>query len=327
MLAWYPQPFRREQAEEVLAVLMAGARQGQRRPRLMESADLIRSALGMRLRPVGPEPPNRGWADALAVFSVVAPLFLLVVDILYVALPYHLPPGNQQFFGYPPLSGPFLLQSPGFDFAVGCQVIIAALVLLGLRRIALAATTAFVFYWILARYAFPIPLVDLLSTSVCILEAAALIASPGPRRGRQLMNWGHGVVLLLAAAAVMVSLVTSALINLPPWMSFHGPRPDPSGYLVITVILAAAAGVLALRLDRYFLLLLAAMFYPYAIQMTGAAYAGPLGSVITSSVSGGYLILLYLPPLLFACAAVITAAMPLRSRVLLPTDPGKPGLT
>lgn len=96
---------------------------------------------------------------------------------------------------------------------------------------------------------------------------------------------------------------------------------------MITVVLAAAAGVLALRLDRYFLLLLAAMFYLYAIQMTGAAYAGPLGSVITSSVSGGYLILLYLPPLLFACAAVITAAMPLRSRVLLPTDPGKPGPT
>jgi hypothetical protein len=218
---------------------------------------------------------------------------------------------------------------PGYDFAVGCQVIIAALVLLGLRRMALAATTAFVFYWILARYAFPIPLADLLSTSVCILEAAALIASPGPRRGRQLMNWGHVVVLVLAAAAVMVSLVTSALINLPRWMSFHGPRPDPSGYLVITVVLAAAAGMLAvaLGLDRYFLLLLAAMCYPYAIQMTGAAYADPLGSLITRGVSGGYLILLYLPPLLFACAAVITAAMPLRSRVLLPADPGKPGLS
>jgi hypothetical protein len=35
LLAWYPQPFRREQAEEVLAVLMAGARQGQRRPRFL----------------------------------------------------------------------------------------------------------------------------------------------------------------------------------------------------------------------------------------------------------------------------------------------------
>jgi hypothetical protein len=39
------------------------------------------------------------------------------------------------------------------------------------------------------------------------------------------MNWGHVVVLLLAAAAVMVSLVTSALINQPRWMSFHRQRP------------------------------------------------------------------------------------------------------
>ena len=51
LLAWYPPEFRRENGQEILAVLMAGARDGQRRPGLAESADLIRSGVWMRLRP------------------------------------------------------------------------------------------------------------------------------------------------------------------------------------------------------------------------------------------------------------------------------------
>jgi hypothetical protein len=51
LLAWYPREFRRENGQEVLAVLMAAARPGQRQPGLAESADLIGNGLGMRLRP------------------------------------------------------------------------------------------------------------------------------------------------------------------------------------------------------------------------------------------------------------------------------------
>jgi hypothetical protein len=54
LLAWYPPQFRRENGPEILAVLMAGARDGQRRPGLAESADLIRSGLWMRLHPSVP---------------------------------------------------------------------------------------------------------------------------------------------------------------------------------------------------------------------------------------------------------------------------------
>ena len=54
LLAWYPRAFRREHGQEILAVLMAGARAGQRRPGLAESADLIRSGLWLRLRPSVP---------------------------------------------------------------------------------------------------------------------------------------------------------------------------------------------------------------------------------------------------------------------------------
>jgi hypothetical protein len=51
LLACYPRAFRRENGQEILAVLMACAPDGQRRPGRAESADLIRSGLRMRLRP------------------------------------------------------------------------------------------------------------------------------------------------------------------------------------------------------------------------------------------------------------------------------------
>jgi hypothetical protein len=54
LLAWYPRAFRDEHGPEILAVLMACAPDGQRRPGLAESADLIRSGLWMRLRPSVP---------------------------------------------------------------------------------------------------------------------------------------------------------------------------------------------------------------------------------------------------------------------------------
>jgi hypothetical protein len=50
LLAFYPRAFRREHDQEILSVLMAGAAEGQRRPRLAESANLLRNAIFMRLR-------------------------------------------------------------------------------------------------------------------------------------------------------------------------------------------------------------------------------------------------------------------------------------
>jgi hypothetical protein len=54
LLAWYPREFRQENEQEILAVLLACAPDGQRRPGLAQSADLIRSGLWMRLRPSVP---------------------------------------------------------------------------------------------------------------------------------------------------------------------------------------------------------------------------------------------------------------------------------
>jgi hypothetical protein len=58
LLAWYPRAYRRENEQEILGVLMAGAREGQRRPGPAEAADLLRGALWMRLSPGAARPPR-----------------------------------------------------------------------------------------------------------------------------------------------------------------------------------------------------------------------------------------------------------------------------
>ena len=50
LLALYPHGFRDEHREEMLSVLLAGADDDQAWPRLGEAVDLVRRALGLRLR-------------------------------------------------------------------------------------------------------------------------------------------------------------------------------------------------------------------------------------------------------------------------------------
>jgi hypothetical protein len=214
LLACYPPHFRAGQGDEMLGVLMASAGQDQRRPGLLDTLDVLRSAAGMRLRSLRSGPENRGWADGLAMFSVLAPLFLVLSSLLGLVWPLrvaHIVVGRhagtparlvvEQRFGW---NWHQLLGMSGFRIALTGQVVVAALVLLGLRRLALLAIAGSVVYWLAARYWIPYPL-QLLTTSIYLLEAAALTVSPGPRHGRHLVNWGHGVVLLLAAGAVQAS--------------------------------------------------------------------------------------------------------------------------
>lgn len=49
LVACYPRSFRRENEEEIVTVLLATAQEGQRRPGIAESADLIRGAIRMRM--------------------------------------------------------------------------------------------------------------------------------------------------------------------------------------------------------------------------------------------------------------------------------------
>lgn len=327
LLAWYPAAFRREQEDEMLAVLMAGAREGQRRPGLVESADLIRNALVMRVRLIGSRSEGRPWMDGLALLSVAAPLVLLAASVLEVAVPYRVPARAgitnwpPVLFRHPEIGGLHLMSFPPFDIALGCQAAIAALVLLGLRWLALAAIAGSAGCWIAGVYLVP-ELLPVLSASVFMLAGAALIASPGPRRGRQLLTWRHGIVLLLAAAAVQVSTAMYDAMS-PITQILARTSPGITVYFAVSVALAAAAAILAVvfRLNRYFLPLLAVMFYPYVLQLIprNSSNDDLIGLPTTQ-----HLTLLFLPALLLAIVAVLSAVLSRHSRALPSPEPKGP---
>jgi hypothetical protein len=302
LLACYPARFRGEHGEELLAVLLASARDGQRRPGLVESASLLGSGLGMRLRPDVSRSARQGWANALAAFSLAGPLFLLPTTVL-VTLAGHYVVQRSYFT--------VLLGLPRFWITFGFQMVLAALVLAGLRRAALVVTAAlgvcsFAVY--LDGYLFTFhlwsPQVEsLLAISVCIVEVAALLGSPGPRRGRDLVHWGHGVVLLLSAAALASY---SVLLR-------QAPREPPVTLLLTVIVVAVIARLArAVRLSRYFRLLLGALACPYAVLLASRAFRWPWFYLTFHE----WLALLFAGPVLTAAVAVISTVRPRRRQII-----------
>ena len=81
LLRWYPAWYRGQHEEEMLGVLMTAARPGQRRPGVRESADLLWSALRIRVRTVLRGAASRPWADTLTLFGVLVPLLMVVLRV------------------------------------------------------------------------------------------------------------------------------------------------------------------------------------------------------------------------------------------------------
>jgi len=333
LLGAYPLSFRREQEEEMLAVLMAGASPGQRWPGLAEAADVIRSGLGMRLRRAGLPPGSLGWADALMVFSLAVPLLVVAVGLLDVALPYPLPRVSEVGFRDPyaprEFGGLSLLHVPSFDIAVGGQVLIAVVVLLGLRRLALAVVAAAAAgFWIAAANNAGIPEpMWVLGAAALPLEALALIVVPSGRRDRWLLRWREGVGLLLAAGAVQVLTLMSDARSPFAWptivlqstaTSAHFkilPQPGIEGYVAAILVLAAAVAGLAvtLKISR-FVLLLVVLCYPVVAQLVASVRYEHTD--LMDFFRAGNLAVLWLPPLLLLAGIMIHAYTRLRERVV-----------
>lgn len=81
ILAWYPRSFRRESEDEVLAVLLATAAEGQTRVGLAEAWDLVRGGLRMRLWPAAPRPRTVRAAVTLMLAGAIAELAALIITI------------------------------------------------------------------------------------------------------------------------------------------------------------------------------------------------------------------------------------------------------
>jgi hypothetical protein len=80
LLACYPRAYRRENEEEILAVLLACARDGQQRPGLAVSADLIKGAMRTRLWPASRPPRTVQMAVRLMCAGVATQLAALIIE-------------------------------------------------------------------------------------------------------------------------------------------------------------------------------------------------------------------------------------------------------
>jgi hypothetical protein len=325
-LLWlYPREFQARRGAEMLGVLMAGARDDQWRPAAGDVADIVRGSLLIRLRG-----PRGGWAPALAAFALLAPVFLVLTDILLAAFPYwesRAGAGTRWHIG----GIPYLTQ-PGSGFpllAIG-PVLVAAAVLAGWRRTALAtlivAAAADLAQWsglalrlvILSRSraaghlalwigapsmggrsldpsaTLPYSL-ELVTITVFLLEAVALIAVDS-RALRRRPNWRLAVPVLVLAVGVQAWALA--------FDSLQDSVPEPFGFVIAGFAFAGIALLLPLGLGLGWrvTLLLAAVCYPCALgvgwtfaQVHGNDYVGTLA---LSSLTPTDVLALYLPPLL-----------------------------
>jgi len=81
ILAWYPRSFRADSEDEILAVLMATAEDGQTRVGPAEAWDLVRGALRMRLWPAAPRPRSVRVAVKLMLAGAAAELAAMIAVI------------------------------------------------------------------------------------------------------------------------------------------------------------------------------------------------------------------------------------------------------
>ena len=260
LVACYPARYRRVHEEEMLAVLMTAAPESKRRPGLAEAADLLLGALRVRLQPSRADVAEPAWRDALAILSVILPVVILMIPALQVT-------------------------------QLGAPLVLAALVLLRLRRLAALAAAAMLIW--LAFFSGSGTLVngtiDAPGYLALGLEIVALTASAGPRRGLQFLTWKHAAVTVIATLAVTTYPLT-----------------------VIAIAVICAAMALTSSLSRWLLVLLAIPAYPYLLGSPFSALGGqlPPGLHIARAylpTGLAYITSAYLPPLVLLVTAVIAA--------------------
>jgi hypothetical protein len=297
LLRLYPREFRARHAEEMIGVLLAGAADGQDRPARGDVIDIVRGSLLERLRG-----PRGGWPLALSAFALVAPLILVLADILQVAFPD--PEGQPAM----------VLSQPAFLILVAGHLIVAAAVLAGLRRTALAALviaaaadyTQWTAFHVLSPGAGTI---TFLTIAVFLLEAIALAAAD-PRAARRREGWPQVLPALAVAVAAQLLALSSAAARAA------GAHVPSGNTMVIGCVLALLAVLLPLPLGIGWRasLLLAAACYPLVVL--AAAFcpafgwlprALGMGRVPAPEAHTIIVTILYLPPLLVLGRAVAQA--------------------
>ena len=345
LLRLYPREFRARRAEEMIGLLMASAADGQNRPARGDVSDIVRASLQARLRG-----PRGGWRFALSAFALAAPLFLVLTDILQVAFPYSesqaagpsriaileahgVPAADILQTALVPLQvgGLQFLSQPAFLVLAAGHLLVAAAVLAGLRRTALAAlviaAAADYRQWTAFQVFRPgAGTIMFLTIGVFLLEAIAL-AAVDPRVARRREGWQHVFPALALAIAAQLLAFSFDASRVGDIMLRNGGELHPTSgntILAIGCVLALLAVLLPLPLGLGWRasLLLAAACYPLVIL--AASGSGPAFGMLPETLGMGrmpspeahmlILTILYLPPMLILGLAVAQAIRTRRPR-------------
>lgn len=230
LLACYPADHRAEHEAEMLDVLMAGARPGQARPSLADTADLLHGAVRIRVRRAARGGTGSPWPGALAVAGFLAMLVLLGDGLRFLLGA----PESAAIIAGELDEGRSLPGLLVFHFSTGpywlAWAVIAALAWRGPRRLAARAACAVTgAQAVLVVYGTTLPdapgawrvtaLTSILP--LALLATASLVASPGPRHGARLL--GRARAALLAAMAAAVAAVMSPLLFTLVYQGDVGP--------------------------------------------------------------------------------------------------------
>lgn len=222
LMRFYPAWYRARHGEELLGVLMTAAAPGQRRPGAREMADLLWSGLKIRVRTILRGAGREPWTEAFALFAVLLPLLLLLLRVTQAVINgtrygFSSPAGI--LVGYPDPDlwarvfrlNPFMIALTGdLTHALTAgplpPLILAVLILLGLRRTAAAVAASVPLLFLAIEFTGGSPLSagprgDLMLYFYAI-EALALLASAGARPSWKTLRWRPTVLLVIATVAL-----------------------------------------------------------------------------------------------------------------------------
>jgi hypothetical protein len=246
LLRCYPPGHRQVHREEMLGVLLATARPGQRAPGARQTANLVACGLAIRARRALAGEP---WQDALAVVSLITPVLMLIIAVLDLAVAVRQVVAVDLAY---PLAGPFwqLGLVPRLGAPVAVMTGWLAAVLLGLTgRPRAAAAIAF----ILLTPALVSPLAEVMQLTgswsaglplflntagvgpivMASLAACSLAFSAGPRRGLTIAGTRRACLMIAVLSVVFGS--TAAVYLVSPFASLEGSAYTLPGVLALAV--------------------------------------------------------------------------------------------
>ena len=291
LLRCYPPGHRQVHREEMLGVLLATARPGQRAPGARQTVNLVACGLAIRVRRALRSLADESWQDALAVVSLITPVLMLIISALGFAVAirealveHHAYPAAAAGPFWPPWLVPFL---GGPAVAMIGWLAVVLLGLTGRRRAAAA----------IASIALALALSDLLAVVIqqsgawsgglpmflitagqgpvfiASLAACSLAFSAGPRRGLAIV--GRRQACLMIAGLSVVFGFTEVVYLVRPSVSLAGSAFSFLGVLTlaVAVVITRVRGTVGWRVSALVAgpaLLLDAVAIPFAGSSTAS---------------------------------------------------------